>query len=86
MIRRLGYGLCRSIHGTLSAALAPSLLFLFLSATPSHAPPLLFRAHKRRYDLSLDLTRHDPDLLPHARGMSAFTWSDFALCKWPTGE
>lgn len=39
---------------------------------------------RRRYDLSLDLTAHDPSLSPHAHGMSHFTWSDFALCRWPS--
>ena len=37
-----------------------------------------------RYDLSLDLSRLDPELRRHAEGMRNFTWSDFALCRWPS--
>lgn len=35
------------------------------------------------YDDSLDLTHFTPSLIHRAGDMRAFTWSDFALCKWP---
>jgi len=36
------------------------------------------------YDRSLDLTRINGELGPYAEGMEQFSWSDFALCNWPS--
>ena len=35
------------------------------------------------YDLSLDLSALEPSTAPRAADMASFTFTDFALCRWP---
>ena len=56
---------------------------LWLIVPPRVGPGLWIVPMLSWYDLSLDLSAIEPATAPRAADMASFTFTDFALCRWP---